>query len=150
MMSFCLFLLQMEDQWHFQQCCFDCHSSSAPQKERANLRQNNNENFKDTQRDAFVWRNEKRKWNENKAEREKEERASPGTWPCIVPQAFEPRTCYTPLWLLTLCRTVPVQNCTTWPVLTPGLSLSKSLSVAVGEPHPHSQACGILHYSSSE
>lgn len=38
--------------------------------------------------------------NGNKSEG-REEADSPGTWPCIVPPAFEPRTCCTPLWLLT-------------------------------------------------
>lgn len=49
-------------------------------KERANLRQNNNENFKDTQRDAFVWR--KKKWKKRKKWKQgrKRERRKGLTW----------------------------------------------------------------------
>lgn len=77
------------------------------------------------------WR---KKWKKVRGQREKKRQSSPGTWPCIVPQAFGPRTCCTPWWL---CRS---NNCPRWPALTPRFFV-RSLSMAVGEPHPHSQGC---------
>lgn len=83
-----------------------------------------------THANTSAWRLTKKEIQESqRTKRGEETDSSPGTWPCIVPQVFGPHTCCTPSWL---CGS---HNC-----LTPGFFV-RSLSMAVGEPHPHSQGC---------
>lgn len=88
-----------------------------------------------THANTSAWRLTKKEIQESqRTKRGEETDSSPGTWPCIVPQVFGPHTCCTPSWL---CGS---HNCPRWPTLTPGFFV-RSLSMAVGEPHPHSQGC---------
>lgn len=90
-----------------------------------------------THTNTSAWRLTKKEIQESqRTKRGEETDSSPGTWPCIVPQVFGPHTCCTPSWL---CRS---HNCPRWATLTPGFFV-RSLSMAVGKPHPHSQGCSI-------
>lgn len=100
---------------------------------RAKLRQNNNQHF------LFEdWRKRK------EAERQRGDSVLTWNMTLYCSSGFWTTHMLHPIMTFWLCRSK------TWPVLKPGLSLSRSLSVAVGEPHPHSQACSMSHYSSSE
>lgn len=72
--------------------------------------------------------------------RQKETGSSPGTSLCIAPQAFEPRTCCTPWYLQTRCRTLQAQQLKTrtlclWQPESPTLTR---------------RGCGVRDESSSE